>query len=144
MYWGGGVPPLGLLKPPLGFIDTYQGDKTMSRLKLCMLQPKFCVSQQSLRMLQQNLASEEAKICYSISSHFLKRFGEVSMVKIHFLQKVLKKWSSFRKKIKKNFHNRGGGSAPFMEFSIIFFEPFPNSKHLFVLHFQHTVKDGFI
>ena len=45
------------------------------------------------------------------------------MVKIHFLQKVLKKWSSFRKKILKNFHNRGGrgGSGPYMELSIIFF-----------------------
>ena len=31
------------------------------------------------------------------------------MVKIHFLQKVLKKWSSFRKRYKKIFHNRGGG-----------------------------------
>ena len=47
------------------------------------------------------------------------------MVKIHFLQKVLKKWSSFRKKIKKN-SRTGGGSGPYMEFSIIFFfELFP-------------------
>ena len=45
-----------------------------------------------------------------------------SMVKIHFLQKVLKKWSSFRKKINFFFHNqggRGGGPRPIMEFSII-------------------------
>ena len=53
------------------------------------------------------------------------------MVKIHFLQKVLKKWSSFRKKIKKFSitGGGGGGSGPYMEFSIIdfifFFEPFP-------------------
>ena len=49
------------------------------------------------------------------------------MVKIHFLQKVLKKWSSFRKKVKKNsITGGGGGSGPYMEFSIIdFFEPFP-------------------
>ena len=59
------------------------------------------------------------------------------MVKIHFLQKVLKKWSSFRKKIIFFFHNRGGrggGSGPYMEFSIIdfifFFEPFPKIKYL--------------
>ena len=46
------------------------------------------------------------------------------MVKIHFLQKVLKKWSSFRKKII-FFSITGGGSGPYMEFSIIdFFEPF--------------------
>jgi len=44
----------------------------------------------------QNLASEEAKICLSKSS-FSSFFG-FSMVKIRFLQKVLKKWSSFRKK----------------------------------------------
>ena len=57
------------------------------------------------------------------------------MVKIHFLQKVLKKWSSFRKKNKKKFSitgGGGGGSGPYMEFSIIifyfFFEPFPNIK----------------
>ena len=56
------------------------------------------------------------------------------MVKIHFLQKVLKKWSSFRKKNKKKFSitgGGGGGSGPYMEFSIIdfiFFEPFPNEK----------------
>ena len=54
------------------------------------------------------------------------------MVKIHFLQKVLKKWSSFRKKNKKIFSitgGGGGGSEPYIEFSIIFFyfffEPFP-------------------
>ena len=50
------------------------------------------------------------------------------MVKIHFLQKVLKKWSSFRKKNKKKFSITGGGGlGPYMEFSIIdfFFEPFP-------------------
>ena len=50
------------------------------------------------------------------------------MVKIHFLQKVLKKWSSFRKKIFFFFHNRGGGggSGPYMEFSIIDFIFFLN------------------
>ena len=44
------------------------------------------------------------------------------MVKIHFLQKVLKKWSSFRKKIKKISitGGGGGGAEPYMEFSIIF------------------------
>ena len=48
------------------------------------------------------------------------------MVKIHFLQKVLKKWSSFRKK---NFSITGGvegGSGPYMEFSIIDFIFFLN------------------
>ena len=30
-------------------------------------------------------------------------------MKINFLQKVLKKWSSFRKKFLVFFHNRGGG-----------------------------------
>ena len=51
------------------------------------------------------------------------------MVKIQFLQKVLKKWSSFRKKNKFFFHNQGEGSGPYIEFSIIFFffEPFPKS-----------------
>ena len=48
-----------------------------------------------------------------------------SMVKIHFLQKVLKKWSSFRKKY--NFFSitgGGEGSGPYTEFSIIvFFNP---------------------
>ena len=50
------------------------------------------------------------------------------MVKIHFLQKVLKKWSSFRKKIIFLFHTRGGrgGSGPYMEFSIIDFIFFLN------------------
>ena len=43
------------------------------------------------------------------------------MVKIHFLQKVLKKWSSFREKNKNFFSITGGGSGPYMEFSIIFF-----------------------
>ena len=61
------------------------------------------------------------------------------MVKIHFLQKVLKKWSSFRKQNKKKISiigGGGGGSGPYMEFSIIdfifFFEPFPywESMHL--------------
>merc|ERR1711873_294120 len=75
---------------------------------------------------RQNLASEEAKICFSKSSfiiflkNFLSFFG-FSMVKIHFLQKVLKKWSSFRKKKKIFFPYPGGGSGPYMEFSIIFF-----------------------
>ena len=54
------------------------------------------------------------------------------MVKIHFLQKVLKKWSSFRKKNKNIFSITGerGGSGPYMEFSIIdfFFEPFPKQS----------------
>ena len=51
------------------------------------------------------------------------------MVKIHFLQKVLKKWSSFRKKNKKKFSitgGGGGGSGPYMEFSIIIFYFFLN------------------
>ena len=47
------------------------------------------------------------------------------MVKIHFLQKVLKKWSSFRKKNKKKFSitggGGGGGAGPYMEFPIIDF-----------------------
>ena len=42
------------------------------------------------------------------------------MVKIHFSQKVLKKWSSFSKNYFIFFHNRRGQgcSEPFMEFSI--------------------------
>jgi len=51
------------------------------------------------------------------------------MVKIHFLKKVLNKWSSFRKKNKKNFSitgGGGGGSGPYMEFSIIIFYFFLN------------------
>ena len=55
-----------------------------------------------------------SKICYQRRQKFA-----CLKVKIHFLQKVLKKWSSFRKKIKKNFHK--GGSGPYMEFSIIFY-----------------------
>ena len=46
------------------------------------------------------------------------------MVKIHFLQKVLKKWPSFRKKNSLVFSIKGGRgvrSGPYMEFSIIFF-----------------------
>ena len=60
---------------PPGFIDTFLGDKTISRLKLCMLQTKFYEQQPSLRMSQQNLAIEEAKICLSISSFII--FGKV-------------------------------------------------------------------
>ena len=50
------------------------------------------------------------------------------MVKIHFSQKVLKKWSSFRKKLLYFFPLKGGegGPGPFMEFSIIFFIFFLN------------------
>ena len=50
------------------------------------------------------------------------------MVKIHFLQKVLKKWSSFRKKNKIFFSiTGGGGRAPIWNFPyFFFFEPFPN------------------
>ena len=72
-------------------------------------------------MSQQNLASEEAKICLSKSSFF-----GFSMVNIHFLQKVLKKCSSFRKKKNKKISITGGGGAgPLLEFSMIFFfEPF--------------------
>ena len=47
------------------------------------------------------------KIVLSFFENFLSFFG-FSMVKIQFLQKVLKKWSSFRKKNKIFFHNRGG------------------------------------
>ena len=81
------------------------------------------------------IASEEAKICMS-KSRFIIFFG-FSMGKIHFLQKVLKKWSSFRKK---NFHSRGGGGQtqvwkiPY--FFFLFFEGFPKSgvtKTLMVL-----------
>ena len=55
----------------------------------------------------------------------LSFFFGFSMVKMHFLQKVLKKWSSFRKKNIFFFHNRGeGGPDPFMEFSIIFLKFF--------------------
>ena len=73
------------------------------------------------------------------------------MVKIHFLQKVLKKWSSFRKKNKKKFSitgGEGGGPGPYMEFSIIifyfFFEPFPNLISYFfrqcwrIIHFYRS------
>ena len=38
-----------------------------------------------------------------VLSFFEFFFFGFSMVKIHFLQKVLKKWSSFRKKNKKHF-----------------------------------------
>ena len=55
----------------------------MSRRKLCVLQLKL----HELHALQSNLASIETKV-----------FLGFSMVKIHFLHKVLKKWSSFRKK----------------------------------------------
>ena len=43
----------------------------MSRLKLCVLWTKFCMQQPSLRVSQQNLASEEAKICLSKSSFII-------------------------------------------------------------------------
>ena len=52
-------------------------------------------------MSWQNLASEEAKVaCLKVVYNFLKKFLSFlgfSMVKIHFLQKVLKNWSSFRR-----------------------------------------------
>ena len=62
-------------------------------------------------------------MCLKVLLSFFEKFSKFlgfSMMKIHFLQKVLQKWSSFRKKIKKIFHNRGGRSGPYMEFSIIF------------------------
>ena len=66
------------------------------------------------------------------------------MVKIHFLQKVLKKWSSFRKKNNFFFHNRGEGSGPYIEFSIIFFfffEPFPNAFSLKIMQYLNALED---
>ena len=42
--------------------------------------------------------------CLKVVLSFFEKFSKFflfSMVKVHFLQKVLKKWSSFRKKIKK-------------------------------------------
>ena len=58
------------------------------------------------------------------------------MVKIHFLQKVLKKWSSFRKKNKKNFSITGGGARTlygiFHNFFFFFFNPsLKESKDIF-------------
>ena len=62
---------------------------------------------------------------------FFLSFLGFSMVKIHFFQKVLKKWSSFRKKILYIFStSRGGGQDPKWNFPLFFnffFEPFPNS-----------------
>ena len=54
---------------------------------------------------------------------FFLSFLGFSMVKIHFFQKVLKKWSSFRKKllyILPLLWGRGGGSGPKVEFSTFF------------------------
>ena len=63
-----------------------------------------------------------------------------SMVKIHFLQKILKKWSSFRKKIKKiSITGGGGGSEPYMEFSIIFFLFFNPSLRVAVSSMKITL-----
>ena len=62
------------------------------------------------------------------------------MEKIHFLQKVLKKWSSFRKKIKKISITGGGrGSGPYMEFSIIFFLFFNPSLRVAVSSMKITL-----
>merc|ERR1711973_374707 len=55
------------------------------------------------------------KVVLSFFEKFLSFFG-FSMVKIHFLQKVLKKCSSFRKKSKIFFHNQGGGQDPIWNF----------------------------
>ena len=57
-----------------------------------------------------------------------------SMAKIHFLLKVLKKWSCFRKKLLYFFPFVGGGqlrSDPNMKFSFFSFEPFPIELILF-------------
>ena len=64
----------------------------MSRLKLHMLRPLLYV-------LRQNLASEEQKFaCLKVDLSFFEKFSKLfEIVKIHFLQKVLKNWSSFRK-----------------------------------------------
>ena len=82
------------------------------------------------------MASEEAKICFSKSSFIIfwkifKVFFGFSMVKIHFLQKVLKKWSSFRKKNEKKFSiTGGGGQDPIWNFPkfIYFFLTLPQHK----------------
>ena len=66
------------------------------------------------------IASEEAKICLSKSS-FIKVFLGFSMVKIHFLQKVLKKWSSFRKRLLYFFPLLGGSRPKSGIFDFVFF-----------------------
>ena len=86
------------------------------------------------------IESEEAKSCLSKSSFII--FWKFSRFFLYFqwyfsiLQKVLKKWSSFRKKNFKKFSitgGEGGGQDPIWKFSwlfFIFFEPFPNQVTL--------------
>ena len=68
---------------------------------------------------------------FTIFWKFFLSFLGFSMVKIHFFQKVLKKWSSFRKKLLYFFPLLGGGvQTPkwkFPLFIFIFFEPFPKA-----------------
>ena len=65
------------------------------------------------------------------------------MVKIHFLQKVLKNWSSFRKKNEKKISITGGGSGPYMEFSIIDFIFFLNPSESFSYYKDLSIVDMF-
>ena len=107
MYSGGGVPPWGSSSPPPRIHRQLLRWQNHVKAKIARVVDKI------LRVAAV-IASEEAKICLSKSSFiifwkiFLVFFG-FSMVKIHFLQKILKKWSSFRKKIKKIISITGGG-----------------------------------
>ena len=72
------------------------------------------MSRLKLRMWRQYLASEEAKFAClkEVLSSFFPSFLGFSMVKIHFLQKVLKKGSCFRNQSLYFFHFQRGGSRP--------------------------------
>ena len=96
----------------IGFIDTYYGDKSMSRLKLFMLRP-------SLRMSQQNLASEEAKICLSKSLSFFWNFQWWNYT---FYKKCTKNGLVSEKNYFIFFHHRGGrGIGEYSAKKIYFF-----------------------
>ena len=106
------MPYEKLTYSPTPILEMLSHLKSTKRLKLRVLRL-------SLRVLGQNLASEEQKIRLSKTNFiiFFKDFyGENTL-----FTKSSKKWSSFRQKIL--FCILRGGQDPNMEFSIIFLNP---------------------
>merc|ERR1712240_181911 len=70
---------------------------------------RYCARRGKIWLLRRQIFAC-LKVVLSFLKNFLSFFG-FPMVKIHFLQKVLKKWSTFRKKNKKKFSITGGGGV---------------------------------
>ena len=84
-------------------------------------------------------AVEEAKTCWPLK--FFSIFWGFSMVKIHFFQKVFKKWSSFRKKLLHFFPLPLGGSDPKVEIFTLFFYFFWTLPLMIVAHPFSSIHD---